>query len=274
MPRAAEWSTLRHDADLRLDVLQAQFKTYAFARHWHDYYVIGLVEAGAQSFWCRNTTYTTPPGGLILLNPGDPHTGEAAIPAGFAYRALYPTLNHMAQAMAEFGRPSWLPRFPALRIDDAGLAAQVRAVQGAIGAEAAPIERESRWLALLTTLVQRYGSDRLTLPAAGAEPRAVARARAYIEAHYAERVTLAALAAEAGLSPFHMVRVFRRAAGVPPHVYLDSVRIRHAQRLLAAGTALAEVAYATGFSSQSHFTSRFRQIIGVTPGAFRGGVTG
>ena len=50
---------------------------------------------------------------------------------------------------------------------------------------------------------------------------------------------------------------------------------RTASRLLhVAGTALAEVAYATGFSSQSHFTSRFRQIIGVTPGAFRGGVTG
>jgi transcriptional regulator GlxA family with amidase domain len=56
---------------------------------------------------------------------------------------------------------------------------------------------------------------------------------------------------------------------VPPHTYLESVRIRHAQQLLVQGLALAEVAYATGFSSQSHFTDRFRRIIGVTPGAYR-----
>jgi AraC-like DNA-binding protein len=264
-----EWSTLRHDADLQLDVFQANFKTYAFARHWHDYYVIGLVEAGAQSFWCRNATYTTPPGGLIVLNPGDPHTGQAAVASGFAYRALYPTLNHMARAMAEFGKPAQLPRFPSLRIDDPALAKAVRGLQIAIGGAHSAIERESRWLSLLTTLIQRYGTERLSLPAVGGEPRAVAGARAYMEAHYAERVTLAMLAAEVGLSPFHLVRVFQRAAGMPPHVYLESVRIRHAQRLLAAGRPLADVAYATGFSSQSHFTSRFRQSIGVTPGAFR-----
>lgn len=265
----AEWSTLRHDGDLHLDVLQASFKTYAFARHWHEYYVIGLVEAGAQSFWCRNATYTTPPGGLITLNPGDAHTGQAAVAAGFAYRALYPTLDHMARAMAEFGRPNQLPRFPSFRIDDPELAEAVRALQQAIGAGHPPIERESRWLALITALIGRYGADRLSLLSAGTEPRAVARVRAYIEAHYADRVALADLAAEAGLSPFHLVRVFQRATGMPPHVYLESVRIRQAQRLLAGGQPLADVAYATGFSSQSHFTSRFRQIIGVTPGVFR-----
>jgi len=264
-----EWSTLRHDAELRLDMLQASFKTCAFARHWHDYYVIGLVEAGAQSFWCRNTTYTTPPGGLILLNPGDPHTGQAAIAAGFTYRALYPTLDHMAQAMAEYGRSGQLPRFPALRIDNAPLGEAVRALQRAISGDHPAIERESRWLALLTALIRQYGADRLRLPAAGNEPRAVAAVRASIEANYAERVTLAALADTVGLSPFHLVRVFQRAVGMPPHVYLESVRIRHAQRLLVSGLPLAEIAYATGFSSQSHFTSRFRLIIGVTPGVFR-----
>jgi AraC-like DNA-binding protein len=231
--------------------------------------VIGLVEAGAQSFWCRNATYTTPPGGLILLNPGDPHTGEAAISSGFAYRALYPTLDHMAQAMAEFGRPNELPRFPAYRIDDPGLAEAVRALQHAIGGDHAPIERESRWLALLTTLIRRYGANRLDLPATGDEPRAVAGVRAYIEAHFAERLTLGVLAREVALSPFHLVRVFGRATGMPPHVYLESVRIRQAQQQLATGQPPADVAYATGFSSQSHFTSRFRQIIGVTPGAYR-----
>jgi AraC-like DNA-binding protein len=265
-----QWSILRRDTDLQLDALHANFTTYAFARHWHDYYVIGLVDEGAQSFWCRRNNYTTPRGGLILLNPGEAHTGQAAGESGFAYRALYPTAAHMAQVMAEFGRPEQLPQFPSVRIDAADLASSVREFHSILDPATPPIERQSYWLALLTTLVRRYAADPLRLPSAGSEPRAVARVRAFVEAHYAERITLPALAAEAGLSPYHLIRVFRRATGVPPHAYLESVRIQHAQRLLMAGLAPAQVAYDIGFSSQSHFTSRFYRVIGITPGRYRG----
>lgn len=265
-----EWSVLHHDAELQLDALHANFTTHSFARHWHDYYVVGLVEAGAQSFWCRRATHLTPRGGLILLNPGEPHTGQAAAEAGFGYRALYPTVAHMAGVMAELGRRDELPRFPAVRVDDPTLAAALRALHNGFGhGEHTPIERETHWLSLLAALVLRYGADTLQLPSLGAEPRPIQRARDYLEEHYAERVTLAELATHTGLSPFHLVRSFRRATGLPPHAYLESVRIRRAQQQLAAGTAPADVAYATGFSSQSHLTSRFRQIIGVTPGRYQ-----
>jgi AraC-like DNA-binding protein len=55
---------------------------------------------------------------------------------------------------------------------------------------------------------------------------------------------------------------------MPPHAYLESIRIRQAQKLLSKGTPLAQVAYEVGFASQSHFTQRFKQIIGVTPGEY------
>jgi AraC-like DNA-binding protein/quercetin dioxygenase-like cupin family protein len=265
-----EWSVLQHDPGLRLDALQAVFTTHAFARHWHDYYVIGLVAAGVQTFSYRRSTYLTPPGGIILLNPGEAHTGEAAAGAGgFAYRALYPTAEHLAPLMAELGRPGQLPGFPSARVDDAALAAQIGQFHDALRGGDAPIARETRWLTMLATLITRYGAERLTLPVAGREPRAIVRAQAYLEAHAAEPITLADLAAHAGLSAFHLVRCFRRALGVPPHAYLESVRIARAQRLIAAGTPLAEIAYAIGYSSQSHFTTRFRKIIGVTPGRYR-----
>ncbi|NJM08648.1 AraC family transcriptional regulator, partial [Candidatus Gracilibacteria bacterium] len=93
--RHNEWSTLRHDSVLHLDALEAVFTRHAFARHWHDYYVIGLVEEGAQRFWCRRKTLLTPRGGLIVLIPGEAHTGEAAEASGFAYRALYPSAAHV-----------------------------------------------------------------------------------------------------------------------------------------------------------------------------------
>jgi len=55
---------------------------------------------------------------------------------------------------------------------------------------------------------------------------------------------------------------------MPPYAYLESVRIRHTQRLIKAGKPLAEVAAEVGFSSQSHMTRQFKNIIGVTPGQY------
>jgi AraC-like DNA-binding protein len=268
-----QWSVPLHDADLHVSALHAHFTTHAFAPHWHDYYVIGLITDGVQTFRYRRESYVTTQGGFFLLNPGEPHTGEAAIETGFTYRALYPTNEHMEQVTRELRRPGALPHFPTARVDARDAAATIHHFHALLSSERSVLERQTRWLSLLTTLVLRYGSSgsaRLALPAVGAEPRAVALARDYLEDHYAERVTLPQLAAQTSLSPYHLVRVFRRATGITPHAYLESVRIRHAQRRLERGDAPVDVALATGFSSQSHFTERFRRTLGVTPAVYAG----
>ncbi|KAB8145592.1 AraC family transcriptional regulator [Chloroflexia bacterium SDU3-3] len=270
MSQPRQWSRAVYEPDLRLESLQANFTTHTFARHWHTHYVIGMVEDGVQSFWCRRDTYTTPRGGLILLNPGEAHTGEAARSGGgFAYRALYPTAAHMASAMAEFGRPDAAPEFTKVRVDDVGMAEIVGRLHMALDASASLLERQSRWLGLLVALVRRFGAAPLRLPRAGDEPLAIARARAILEERYDQRLTLPEIAAQVGLSPYHLLRVFARATDLSPHAYLESIRIRHAQRLIAQGHDLASIAYAVGFSNQSHFTSRFRRVVGITPGRYQ-----
>jgi AraC family transcriptional regulator len=78
------------------------------------------------------------------------------------------------------------------------------------------------------------------------------------------------LSAIAGLSIFHFARQFKHAAGVTPHHYLVSRRVERAQKLLAdTDLSLSAIAFATGFSDQSHLTRHFRQIVGMTPGQFR-----
>ena len=266
-----QWSVPLHDADLHVSALHAHFTTHAFAPHWHDYYVIGLITDGVQTFRYRRERYVTTRDGFFLLNPGEPHTGESAVEAGFTYRAIYPTVEHMQQVARELRRPGPLPYFPAARIDARDAAATIHYVHTLLSSERSVLERQTCWLSLLTTLVVRYGSSgstRLALPATGAEPRAVALARDYLADHYAERVTLPQLAAQTTLSPYHLVRVFRRATGITPHAYLESLRIRRAQHLLERGEAPAVVAFATGFSSQSHFTERFRRTLGVTPAIY------
>jgi AraC-like DNA-binding protein len=96
----------------------------------------------------------------------------------------------------------------------------------------------------------------------------VKRARDFIEAHYTDNVTLHQLSEVSGLSSFHLSRTFRDIMGVPPHLYLIQVRIERAKTLLTDGWPLAHVAAETGFTDQSHFTKRFKAVVGVTPGRY------
>lgn len=93
--------------------------------------------------------------------------------------------------------------------------------------------------------------------------------QALIEARLDEALTIETMAAEAGLSPFHFARAFRVSTGDSPHRFVLGRRIARARRGIDRGETLAQVASRCGFASQSHFTARFRKIVGVTPGQYR-----
>lgn len=255
-----------------IELLHARFVRHAFAKHAHDYFVVSVVEHGAQRFWCDRETHTTPELGIIVLNPGDAHTGEAASDAGFHYRALYPSAALMTAVAGEVeGTNGHLPQFSAPRIDDDRLARRlVRTHQMLVDGTTA-LEGEEVMLETLVELVARHADRGDGTPEVGQERRAVQRAREYIEERFERDVTLTELAEVAGLSPFHLARVFRAEVGLPPHAYLESVRVREAQRLLRGGESLAGVAHRVGFVDQSHFTHRFRRLVGVTPGRYATG---
>ena len=92
----------------------------------------------------------------------------------------------------------------------------------------------------------------------------------YIEAHLVQPLTLGELAVRCNLSEYHFARMFRTSFGLPPHQYLLARRLQRACQLLRlGGTPLGDVAMACGFASASHFTNRFRQALGATPGEYR-----
>ena len=78
------------------------------------------------------------------------------------------------------------------------------------------------------------------------------------------------LAATAELSLYHFARTFKQSEGTTPHTFVLERRLARARELLArTDLSLSEVAFAVGFADQSHFTRRFRQMVGVSPGQFR-----
>jgi len=93
-------------------------------------------------------------------------------------------------------------------------------------------------------------------------------ARAFIEAHFNEPVTLAQLAALSALSVSRFATVFRQQYGSSPYRYLCGVRIQRAQTLLLEGVPGSVVATEVGFFDQSHFGRHFKRCCGMTPSMF------
>ncbi len=93
---------------------------------------------------------------------------------------------------------------------------------------------------------------------------------AYIDSQLAEPISLGQLAGLCALSEYHFARMFRASFGLPPHQYVLARRLDRARQMLR-GTMLplGEIALACGFASASHFTNRFKQVLGGTPGEYR-----
>jgi AraC-like DNA-binding protein len=100
--------------------------------------------------------------------------------------------------------------------------------------------------------------------------RHLLRARDLADRCYAEPLTVADLAREAGLSPAHFSRAFRAAFGEPPHRYVLTRRLERAAALLRdTDRPVTEIALAVGWSSLGSFTTSFTRLYGDTPTAYR-----
>jgi len=104
----------------------------------------------------------------------------------------------------------------------------------------------------------------------GLPPWRLQRVFAYIRENLAREVSVAQLAKTVGMSQYYFSKLFKTSTGTTPHQYVMRQRVERAQELLRdSGTALASVATEVGFETQSHFTSVFRHLVGVTPKRYR-----
>ncbi|HEX6643435.1 MAG TPA: bifunctional DNA-binding transcriptional regulator/O6-methylguanine-DNA methyltransferase Ada [Gemmatimonadales bacterium] len=107
-----------------------------------------------------------------------------------------------------------------------------------------------------------------------AAERAVAVARAWLESHAAEPVTLAALAEVAGVSPHHLQRIFKRAVGVSPAQYAAALRAEGLKAHLRSGSTVSRAGYDAGYGGSSRVYEGAARQLGMTPAAYRRGGKG
>jgi len=253
-----------------LELLRATYVTHAFSPHVHEGFAIGVVQQGTTSTSYRHTHYNMPAGTVIVINPGELHTGEAANEQGWTYRMLYPQATLLQRIASELAdQPRDIPFFSSPVLFDDYLAKLVLNMHIILEDENSPlIERQSSFWWAMSQLITRHADDPPPEREINEERNCVKKVRTYIETHYDEDLRLDQLAALVNLNACHMLRLFAGTVGMPPHAYLTYVRARQAKRLLAVGVSIADAACLTGFVDQSHLTKRFKRVYGITPGQY------
>jgi AraC-like DNA-binding protein len=108
------------------------------------------------------------------------------------------------------------------------------------------------------------------VPVKARDRRRAVETALWIDANSHRNIDLEGAASQAGISPFHFLRLFSSVLGVTPHQYLVRSRLRHAARQLADGDlAITDIAYDVGFGDLSNFVRTFHRAAGVSPRSFR-----
>ena len=257
-----------------VEVMRTWYRKQAFARHTHPYFTLGTMLRGVGTLWSAGETSTLRTGDIVLIPPGEVHTGGLDDRAGvLSYVALHVPPGLVAQAADSWSVPvSAVESFSTTIFRDARLAQGLRQVDAGIGRARDAAAVETDIIAAIDLLVSRHCgmAKRATSPTRG-RPPFVDVTRTVIEDCYADngRTSLGSLAAVAGVSAFHLVREFKRALGLSPHQYVVQTRVRRAAELLARGLPISDTAATVGFADQSHLTTHFKRYVGVTPASWQ-----
>lgn len=251
-----------------LELSHASYLNHTFPRHLHEEYIIGVVVRGAEEIKHHRAVHAAPAGSVILINPGEPHSNYSVDAQGFAYRTFYPSAGLLRQINRDITGRERAPLFPAPVVRRSPLFDPLLRLHVKLEQAGSALEQESEFILVMAQLFAAHESGGVTPAPAGGGHRYVRVAREYLEANYAENISLRQLASVSNISPFHLLRTFHEVIGLPPFEYQTQLRISQAKRLLRDGWSIAAVAAETGFADQSHLTRHFKRVVGVTPGKY------
>jgi AraC-like DNA-binding protein len=270
---AREWARF-HAAGGNVELFEAAFDRFAYERHFHDAYAIGVTLSGVQRFRCRGTTHDSVPGDVLVIPPGETHDGESGTRQTYSYRMLYVAESKLLNVAGDvLERPMiQLPLRAAPLLHDATTARRIDAAWRAARANPTSLAAEELLDSACVRLIVCDGESRVDRRVV--QRAALIRVRDYLQANLGKRVSMGELATIAAMSRFHLTRQFQRQFGLPLHAYHLQLRLQEARRLLKRGEPISAIAINLGFVDQSHLHRRFKAAFGVTPGAWRAAMNG
>lgn len=231
--------------------------------HAHDHALCCLILEGSFTERCGATVAPCGPGTLIFHPQDEPHAHDFDRAGARCFNVQFGAA--WSERVDGFGlaRPSSPQRLDRTR---AGWLASQLYEEFRTRDDVSRFAIEGLTLALLADITRsRASADR-----AGAKPRWLRRAVDRLHADASADWSLAELAADVEIDPTHLARTFRAHYGCSIGEYVRKRRVDAARhQLLRTTRSLAEIAIATGFADQAHFSRVFKRVTGCSPGAFR-----
>lgn len=264
LPETVEFYT---DKDLPdLEIRSSFYRRCSFAKHTHNTLSVGVVLRGEGKYIQRGTGHAISQGNIVLVPPGEVHACNPRHDVPWAYLMFHLT----EQCLQKF--VSCLPSarsgeiyFPAQVVRDPVFHGLLVSLYLLVKNRAGRLEKEAVLYAAICALLTRHaGMAAAKFPGRG-EPRLVALVKDYLTDNLHKNISIHELSSVTGISAYHVLHVFREAMGMPPHAYQIQLRVQEARKLLLNGHSIVEAALEAGFCDQSHFSKKFKQIVGVTP---------
>jgi AraC-like DNA-binding protein len=231
----------------------------------HSCHSVSYVRKGSFGCRTRGRSFELVAGSILVGHPGDEYTCTHDHVCGDECLSFFlsPELVEAIGDRAEIWQIGCAPPLPELMV--LGELAQAAACgRSDIGLDEVGQAFANRFVEVVS------GRPREAVQTAARDRRRAVETALWIDAHSHQQIDLERAAAQAGISPFHFLRLFSSVLGVTPHQYLVRSRLRHAARLLADDdTSITDVAYDVGFGDLSNFVRTFHRAAGVSPRRFR-----
>lgn len=241
-----------------------------FPLHVHESLCLGMSIKGERIIRSDKLEITIHEGSLFLIPPKTAHSCTTGQNQNHSYKIIVIKPEFLNLVCAETSaNKNENPCFAISQVDDIFLKELLEDFFSSLeeGKDELRLSEIAYEIAARLCMEHSFSKKYFHEPVSGES--SVKRAVEYLEKKWGQQILLETLGKEAGMSPYHLLRVFRRIMGLTPHAYLLQTRIKKAVEFLSKGMTPADVAAMTGFTDQSHFTKVFRRQVGVTPGLFQ-----
>ncbi|SFD54311.1 AraC-type DNA-binding protein [Paenibacillus catalpae] len=249
-----------------LEAKRCRKSDFAYQKHFHEEYSIGLIDTGETYAWCDGTKHKVEAGRMISFPPMMLHACHPEEGADWSYKMLF-IKQEWLQGLSQ--RELDQLHIPFLLAEGKNKACRLymNKVMDALSGSGTPLAIETSMIELIQALVSRNDSDYEHEGSSTRQDRKYIKlVSEYLHEHFTEKITLDSLESITGISKFHLIRLFKQSSHLPPHAYQNLLRINHAKtELKKRQRPIADIAAEAGFYDQSHFTRMFSRIVGVTP---------
>ncbi len=242
-----------------------------FPKHSHDdIFSIGFMEEGTSYCLSKsNDDFIVSKGESVFINPGQVHSGIPVEDSLITYRMFYIDVKLMVDLASDvFEKSETIPEFSHKIIKSNQISGSFYNLLNLMNNSGGRLEKESALTEAIGKVISGYCDIKKTEFKSGNEISGIKKAEELLSENLEEKISLDEIAKYSGFSRYYFLRLFKEKTGLPPHVYRTQKRIDRAKFLLKKKKSFSEIALETGFTDQSHFTNKFRQFTGASPGQY------